>query len=73
MLPDSALRVFEVEAGWYATVSTNRGDDFAEHLLRERDLCWFSPATFMTSRIQAILYSACWTKPEIFREGVLRI
>jgi alanine-synthesizing transaminase len=68
----SGLRTLEVEAGWYATVTHSRGDDFAEALLRDQHLL-LQPGYFYDFEGAGYLVLSLLTKPEIFREGVTRL
>lgn len=68
----SGLRVLDVEAGWYAVVLHNEGDDYAERLLRERDLL-VQPGYFYDFEGSGYLVLSLLTRPEIFREGITRL
>lgn len=68
----SGLRTLEVEAGWYAIVTHPQGDDFAERLLRDRDVL-VQPGYFYDFEGAGYLVLSLLTKPEVFREGVTRI
>jgi len=71
-LQASGLRALNVEAGWYATVTQNHGDGFAERLLRERDVL-VQPGYFYDFEGAGYLVLSLLTRPEVFREGVARI
>jgi len=71
-LRSSGLRVLEVEAGWYATVTSGRGDNFAELLLRTQNVL-VQPGYFYDFEDSGSLVLSLLTRPEIFREGVNRI
>ncbi len=68
----SGLRILEVEAGWYVTVSSSRGDDFAETLLRTHDVL-VQPGYFYDFEGSGYLVLSLLTKPDTFREGVRRL
>lgn len=72
ILRASGLRILEVEAGWYATVAQNRGDEFAERLLRHSDVL-VQPGYFYDFESGGYLVLSLLTRPEIFREGVTRL
>jgi hypothetical protein len=65
----SGLRTLHVEAGWYAIVAHNRGDDFAEQLLRERDVL-VQPGYFYDFEESGYLVLSLLTRSDVFREGV---
>jgi aspartate/methionine/tyrosine aminotransferase len=71
-LCQSALRTLQVEAGWYAIVTHNQGDDLAETLLRDRNVL-VQPGYFYDFESSGYLVLSLLTKPEIFDEGVSRI
>jgi aspartate/methionine/tyrosine aminotransferase len=71
-LRTSGLRTLEVEAGWYAIATHNRGEDFAERLLRERNVL-VQPGYFYDFEGAGYLVLSLLTKPDVFREGVRRI
>ncbi len=71
-LLESGLRVLHVEAGWYAIVLHNEGDDFAERLLRDRDLL-VQPGYFYDFEGPGNLVLSLLTKHETFRSGVDRL
>lgn len=71
-LRSSGLRVLDVEAGWYATVVTSHEDEFAERLLRECDVL-VQPGYFYDFEGAGNLVLSLLTKPDIFREGVIRL
>ena len=70
----SGLRTLEVEAGWYAIVSqgARAGDDFAERLLRVRDVL-VQPGYFYDFESGGHFVLSLLTRPEIFRRGVERL
>ena len=67
-LPDG-LRTLNVEAGWYAIVAHSHGDDFAEQLLRERDVL-VQPGYFYDFEDSGYLVLSLLTRPDVFHEGV---
>lgn len=71
-LRSSGLMTLHVEAGWYAIVTHSHGDEFAERLLRERDVL-VQPGYFYDFESAEYLVLSLLTKPEVFREGVRRI
>ena len=71
-LRSSGLRVGEVEAGWYAIVNHAHGEDFAEELLRGRDVL-VQPGYFYDFENSNSLVLSLLTAPETFREGVTRL
>jgi len=71
-LRSSGLRVLEVEAGWYATVTSGRGDDFAELLLRSQNVL-AQPGYFYDFEDSGSLVLSLLTRPEVFREGISRL
>lgn len=71
-LRTSGLRVLNVEAGWYAIVVHNHGDEFAEQLLREHNVL-VQPGYFYDFEGAGYLVLSLLTSPEIFREGVTRL
>ncbi len=72
----SGLRYLNVEAGWYATVIPKKGDtaddDFAERLLREKDVL-VQPGYFYDFENSGYLVLSLLTIPGVFREGVARM
>jgi aspartate/methionine/tyrosine aminotransferase len=71
----SGLRTLAVEAGWYAVVAPgaqDSKDDFAEKLLRERDVL-VQPGYFYDFESARYLVLSLLTKTEVFREGVARL
>ncbi len=68
-LRGSGLRILHVEAGWYAIVAHNHGDDFAEQLLRERNVL-VQPGYFYDFEESGYLVLSLLTRPDVFREGV---
>lgn len=72
LLRSSGLRVLEVEAGWYATVTSGRSDDFAEELLRTQNVL-VQPGYFYDFEDSGSLVLSLLTRPEVFREGVSRL
>ena len=71
-LRSSGLRALTVEAGWYATVTSGRGDDFAELLLSSQNVL-AQPGYFYDFEDSGSLVLSLLTRPEVFREGVERI
>jgi aspartate/methionine/tyrosine aminotransferase len=71
-LRSSGLRVLEVEAGWYATVTGGWSDEFAELLLREQNVL-VQPGYFYDFEDSGGLVLSLLTGPEVFRDGVSRI
>jgi aspartate/methionine/tyrosine aminotransferase len=71
-LRSSGLRALEVEAGWYATVTSGRGDDFAELLLREQNVL-VQPGYFYDFEDSGSLVLSLLTRPGVFREAVSRL
>jgi alanine-synthesizing transaminase len=67
-LRGSGLRTLDVEAGWYAIVTHNHGDDFAERLLRDRDVL-IQPGYFYDFEGSGYLVLSLLTRPEVFRAG----
>lgn len=67
----SGLRSLNVEAGWYAIVTHNHGDDFAEQLLRDCDVL-VQPGYFYDFEASGYLVLSLLTKPDVFHEGVTR-
>jgi hypothetical protein len=65
----SGLRTLHVEAGWYAIVAHSHGDDFAEQLLRERDVL-VQPGYFYDFEDSGYLILSLLTRPDVFHEGV---
>lgn len=72
VLRESELRMLDVQAGWYAIVTHNHDDDFAERLLRESNVL-VQPGYFYDFEGAGYLVLSLLTKPEEFREGVTRI
>jgi hypothetical protein len=68
-LRGSGLRTLNVEAGWYAIVAHNHGDDFAEQLLREHDVL-VQPGYFYDFEDSGYLVLSLLTQPDVFHEGV---
>jgi hypothetical protein len=71
-LQASGLRALEDDAGWYAIVTHNHGDDFAEQLLRDCNVL-LQPGYFYDFEGAGYLVLSLLTKPEEFCEGVSRI
>ncbi|HEY4085049.1 MAG TPA: pyridoxal phosphate-dependent aminotransferase [Bryobacteraceae bacterium] len=71
-LRSSGLRVLEVEAGWYATVTSGRDDDFAELLLRSQNVL-VQPGYFYDFEDSGSLVLSLLTRADVFREGVSRL
>jgi alanine-synthesizing transaminase len=69
LLRASGLRTLNVEAGWYAIVAHSHGDDFAEQLLRERDVL-VQPGYFYDFEENGYLVLSLLTRPDVFHEGV---
>jgi hypothetical protein len=68
----TGLRTLHVEAGWYAIVSHNHGDDFAERLLRDHDVLT-QPGYFYDFESSGQLVLSLLTQPRVFQPGVSRI
>jgi alanine-synthesizing transaminase len=68
----SGIRTLHVEAGWYAIVAHNRGDEFAEHLLRDHDVL-VQTGYFYDFESAGYLVLSLLTKSDLFREGVSRL
>ena len=71
-LRGSGLRTLHVEAGWYAIVAHSHGDDFAEQLLRERDVL-VQPGYFYDFEQSGYLVLSLLTRPDVFHEGITRM
>lgn len=65
----SGLRTLHVEAGWYAIVTHSHGDDFAEQLLRDRNVL-VQPGYFYDFEDSGYLVLSLLTQPDVFHEGV---
>jgi len=71
-LRGSGLRTLNVEAGWYAIVTHSHGDDFAEQLLRDRDVL-VQPGYFYDFEQSGYLILSLLTRPDVFHEGITRM